>query len=173
MFFCFWGLSLVVRKSDNSFSCKILYITPSSEHELTHFHSTDLHGLQNGFSLHRLLCRLETSLKYQLSPDEYLFAVVVAQLVKPLLTYIRSRFKSPPGPDFHYHKHRRNICVLVYKEAVNVSWFLVRIVWYTYKQTSTYKRKIKNSFDGTKNVENEKAEHKRSYQNFSPPDKSR
>ena len=42
-----------------------LYFTPSSEHDLTL--KTDLHYLQTGF--HSIdFCRLETSLKYQLSP---------------------------------------------------------------------------------------------------------
>ena len=32
------------------FDWKIIYFTPSSEHELTHFDATDLHGFKTGFN---------------------------------------------------------------------------------------------------------------------------
>ena len=49
------------------FGCKILYFTPSSEHGLTFFDTTDLHDLKLVFNPF-LFCRQETRLKYQLSP---------------------------------------------------------------------------------------------------------
>ena len=40
-----------MRTSDKAraFGCKILYFTPSSDHELTPFDATDLHYSQTGF----------------------------------------------------------------------------------------------------------------------------
>ena len=51
------------------FGCKILYFTPSSEHELTYFDASFLHDLQTGFhSINFSADWILGNLKYQISP---------------------------------------------------------------------------------------------------------
>ena len=48
-------LDKLCQRQGGAYGCKILYFTPSSEHELTLFFTTDLHDLITGFPLHRLI----------------------------------------------------------------------------------------------------------------------
>ena len=53
------------------FVCKILYFNPCSEHELTHFDTTDLHDLQTGF--HSIEFSEDWRLQFEKQVDKLLY----------------------------------------------------------------------------------------------------
>ena len=72
---------IVMKMSYKSIWLQETFCTPCSEHELTYFHHTTDLGT-NRISFQKLLCRLETSLNYQLSPQCRLLAVWPEKIAK-------------------------------------------------------------------------------------------